>query len=680
MSRPRPSSQRSRRPRAAAPAPSSAPRAEPADAARIARSAAVVALVALVPGLWAGWRAFWFLTDDAHIAFRYVAQAVLGHGYVWNPAPFAPVEGYTSFLFVALLEVVWRLTGMTPPECANGILLLCAYATLALGLRIGLALRLPPRLVPWRLPLLALALVATVTNRTFLAWTSSGLETALFNALVTAWIAAHFVTSQGSRRWLLALSSTAALAALTRPDGLLLVAATVAIFAAVFARRGRLPRRDLVAMTPLLAVVAHVAWRRAFYGQWLPNTYYAKVAAPWPAAGARYLLSFVLEYAVWAWIALAVAVAVRHRAALREPARIVAALREAAARRGSLGAVTVPATLAAYTAYYVLVVGGDHFEYRVLSVLVLPLWLSFVWLLGRLDASPRAAAAALVAAALASYPVPWTHWSLTHALASRDDTYLLTARVAPHFPALLRPYAEAFDELQSWLILRYVCVRHQEHAVFHRSLERDLANVRAPGPAADPLPVAIVRAPGVASWKLPTVNVLDPFGLNDAVVAHTPLRSRVQRYLAHDREAPPGYLECFRANVFLTRRGALVQPRAVPLTAAEVRRCETAAWPVPPDPPRAPARREGAWTLLPDELPASPTRDGIDRAQRLAAQVFGHWERAEMLRVPGVELLPAGTAVQVVERRWLGGRTRVRVRGREGSWWVFAEGVDGSAQ
>ncbi|UCG61884.1 MAG: hypothetical protein JSV52_00925, partial [Candidatus Zixiibacteriota bacterium] len=58
-------------------------------------------------GLYIGWRKFWFLTDDAFIAFRYVSNSILGHGYTWNAPPFRPVEGYTSFLWVILLESVW---------------------------------------------------------------------------------------------------------------------------------------------------------------------------------------------------------------------------------------------------------------------------------------------------------------------------------------------------------------------------------------------------------------------------------------------------------------------------------------------------------------------------------------------------------------------------------------------
>ena len=73
---------------------------------RMRRHTPDVALgLAVLLGAYAGWRLFWFLTDDAFIAFRYASNGVLGHGLVWNPPPFQAVEGYTSFLWVRLLEV-----------------------------------------------------------------------------------------------------------------------------------------------------------------------------------------------------------------------------------------------------------------------------------------------------------------------------------------------------------------------------------------------------------------------------------------------------------------------------------------------------------------------------------------------------------------------------------------------
>ena len=58
-------------------------------------------------------------------------------------------------------------------------------------------------------------------------------------------------------------------------------------------------------MDTLLGIVAHVAWRWSVYSDLLPNTYYAKQVAPWPAAGIVYLTSFLLEYAGWVWLLVA---------------------------------------------------------------------------------------------------------------------------------------------------------------------------------------------------------------------------------------------------------------------------------------------------------------------------------------------------------------------------------------
>ncbi len=63
-----------------------------------------------------GWELFFFETDDAYIAYRYVANSIRGWGLTFNPPPFRPVEGYTSFLWVSILHGVWSLLGVKPPQ------------------------------------------------------------------------------------------------------------------------------------------------------------------------------------------------------------------------------------------------------------------------------------------------------------------------------------------------------------------------------------------------------------------------------------------------------------------------------------------------------------------------------------------------------------------------------------
>jgi len=510
-----------------------------------------------------GWRLMWFLTDDAYIAFRYVGNSMLGHGYVWNPPPFLPVEGYTSFLWVVLLDGVWRATGVEPPAAANVLSLVFAAATVVLATawiwRLGWSNRLRP--VRWLMTSLLLA--GLVTSRIFLTWSSSGLETALFNFLVLAWLFLAVQVPPDARRRLQGLAVTAALAALTRPDGLLYAAATVVLAGLVWVREEpRFRGRGLAVLLPLLAVPIHLVWRRTFYGSWLPNTYYAKTAGAWPEAGLRYLASFALEHALWIWLAVVAAGAVAAWRGRRKDGLLPAATTVAAA------------TVIFHLGYYTIVVGGDHFEYRIYSYLVLPLLLVYANALDRLGARPAVAAAALAAFISVSGVLPWTHWSATHQLSTRRETHQLRVPMADRFPGALRWYFGTFDGLQDWLIGHYVCSRHQEHKVAAEEWMSKVVPPRAEGAglAADGYPVmAYWGGIGGLAWALPHVNFIDLFGLSDRVIARSPAVNKDSRRMAHDRIAPEEYVNAFRPNVVLGEgRRVRIVPRAHALTAEEI--------------------------------------------------------------------------------------------------------------
>ena len=189
---------------------------------------------------------------------------------------------------------MWRLSGVEPPSSANWISLFCAYGIVVVTLRLQWrdGSCATPRV---RLALVALLSVAILTNRTFLAWTSSGLETALFNLLVISWWA--MLLRPCSLKRFSGAAGLAALIALTRPDGLLFATSTLALLA-VSGWRSR-KWSSLLAGLPLLVVPLHLLWRYSYYGEWLPNTYYAKQLGAWPEAGMRYFACFVIEYGLW---------------------------------------------------------------------------------------------------------------------------------------------------------------------------------------------------------------------------------------------------------------------------------------------------------------------------------------------------------------------------------------------
>ena len=561
---------------------------------RKSKIALVVISIATVVAVYLGWRLFWFFTDDAFIAFRYISNRHLGYGYVWNAPPFRPVEGYTSFLWVALLDVVWRVSGVEPPASANYVSLLFTYLTLLVGGLMVSKMKLGEELGKHRLLFLCLVFVGVITNRTFLAWSSSGLETAMFNFFLTLWIYCCLFVKSGGRRWVFWLTLTTALLCLTRPDGLLFAAVTVALVAkAVWdALQGREAdgRRQEAGErapssrwavgklafwgAPLLIIPAHTLWRRSVYGAWLPNTYYAKTIAGriWPQSGLRYFLSFALEYSLWVWLLLlliVIASRVRRGRALRDLVQV------------SLTKTLVCLAVLAHFLYYTIVIGGDHFEYRVYSHLILLVFITFLWLLNALRLKVMGAALLCSLFIVLSWPVPWLHWSATHNLTTLEQTMSLKASVAkvvqkkfPATPSFVLFYFRSFDGLQSWLIGHFVCMRHQQHKVF-TDYQRNNLPTRAEGLAISPsaFPVIKANAAGVVSWVLPRVNIIDAFGLNDYVVARN-ADIMLLTLIAHERQPPNGYVECFSPNVILNEKHALIIERPVALTAEQIVECE----------------------------------------------------------------------------------------------------------
>ena len=520
-------------------------------------------------GLFLGWRAFWFLTDDAYIAFRYASNSLLGYGYVWNPPPFFPVEGYTSFLWVALLDLVWRTTGVEPPLSANYISLAFSYGTLCLSALMLMRIRWHGRLRHWRFAFLVLLIAFLVFNRTFLAWSSSGLETAMFDFLLILWVYVSLRSASSSRR-ACAGAITAAALALCRPDGLLVCAGAIAItLLLVFGESDKKRQRQtlLCGLLPLCIVLVHLAWRLSYYGELFPNTYYAKMTGWWPQSGWRYALSFILEYAVWfAAVFICWALVRERRRPPKEPSK------EQRSTALTWGApVVVIGILLLHVGYYTFAVGGDHFEYRVYTHLLPLLFLSMLWSLNSLRLRPSRAITALVVFVLLSMPVPWTRWMLTKDLNTRRETHVLRMPIALHWPQPIRWYAALFDELQSWLIYHHVCMRHQEHKMFWKE-QTSLYPSREEGEAISPkgYPVHATLCVGVPSWVFPRVSIIDMFGLNDYVISRAPLRQLEERLMAHSRQPPKGYVESYRPNVGFQRRQLTVVQRAQPMTAKTI--------------------------------------------------------------------------------------------------------------
>ena len=291
----------------------------------------------------------WFLTDDAFISFRYTRNLLEGHGLVFNPGE--RVEGYTNFLWILELAALWATFDIPPELAANWLSV--AYTAATIIAVLWWTARLPSlqsrSLVAW------MALGLLCASATFAVWTSGGgLETRQFTFFIVAAVVCLSLY-QHNRTGLISASLCLAAAELTRPEGLLLAACCFTWFAIQRLVKdksidARLVKDTAYLVAPFaLIVAAHFLFRFAYYGEWLPNTYYAKHVRPWYESGFRYLLAAAIETGLYLLLPLAYFALRTRWKSLHDGIY-------------SLSLLCVIAHMA-----YLLPIGGDHFEYRPLD-------------------------------------------------------------------------------------------------------------------------------------------------------------------------------------------------------------------------------------------------------------------------------------------------------------------------
>jgi hypothetical protein len=291
------------------------------------RHVAILVFLAFAAGF------LFFFVDDEAIPLVY-AQNVLHHkGLRYNSFE-GLVEGYSDFLHVWLgvaLIALTRALGLSKLAiflAGKALSLLAGTATIVLTDRV--LRRWPGVGNESRLAsLLFLALAGPLA-----VWSCSSLETAAFTAILLVLLYALFAApdSNDDATAGLALACVACvLAFLERIDGFLhagvLIAAALAI--ASPARRRAIARR--VVLPAMLAFVAYHAWRRWYFGSWLPTPVVAKILYKLTAHGPLVTKPPAAPYAIaflgaMMWISPIVALAGGAIVAWRRRDRRLAAL------------------------------------------------------------------------------------------------------------------------------------------------------------------------------------------------------------------------------------------------------------------------------------------------------------------------------------------------------------------
>ncbi len=452
----------------------------------------VVACVVLAAATWAllRWREHPVTCDDAFISYRYAYNLVHGRGLVYNAGE--RVEGYTNFLWVLLSAAALR-AGRDPLAVTRDIGVGAYVASVAIVAWVAMR---PVRrsLVS---PMAGLALASLlVLPAGFAAFAGTGLETSFVGLTVLLLGVVHHLVPSSRPAWWFFAAALPLVAVLTRLDASLAVFAS-ALAAFLDGRAWRNPKRLrelLILFGPSAAGLAlYLSWKRVYYGDILPNSYYAKAAdGLHPDAGLAYVAAFVQSCpASILLVLLAVS-------------GLVIAGRGPRSRFLSYGVIALSLQVA-----YAIKVGGDFMEYR------------FMW-----ELWPLLVCAAVVGAA---------------EVVSRAPSIVAVAAVLALSVASVPTVLEKKYGMQS-------IPQMDDYASLGRRVGVALANASPPGT------VIATTLAGMA-YFMPEVTTIDQWGLNDRFVAHRPLRRflEVEGFNArgHVKYASEAYLRSRGVNLLV---------------------------------------------------------------------------------------------------------------------------------
>ena len=430
---------------------------------------------------------FRFVQDDAFITYRFSRNMARGNGLVFNAGE--KVEGYTNFLWT-LIHVIPEKLGWSSPAFSQVFGVVLMVATVALVIRIA------DRLFSSR-PFALLVALVLVANMTFLGYATGGLETMLQALCIMGVVWAVLPTvvdgAPAAVGRILLGAAAAGLAVLTRLDSVVLL---VGLFAAVAYRQWKLNDRSvgapartlaLTAAPFLVLVVPWVVWKLDFYGELLPNTFFAKSASGplvpflW---GVAYIVAYVISYGAFLLIG-----------------------RFRKYRKGFFAVPGVAALFAVVPLWllYICWVGADFMEYRFMVVITPLLAMLAAWLIDRFV---NLRTQALLVGVLLVF-------SLVHQVVNIPVPIpVLSFRNLSHWPN---------ESKTTWLALG-----NKLHEQFPG------------GPDAPGQPTIAVAPLGVISYfsDLPAIDML---GLTDAWVARRGVDSQID-YPGHVKMAPPTYL------------------------------------------------------------------------------------------------------------------------------------------
>ncbi len=238
--------------------------------------------------------------DDAFISFRYAENWIDGHGLVYNEGEY--IEGYTSFLWVVLIAVFY---GVGIPSLYTAKFF-CLFSSLVVFWVVMFSHRFYSK-IQKQDSLTAALLLGTCG--VFIPWSFSGMEVSFFCFLTVMTVFHYLHVSRNSESRLQSCMTGlfCALGVLCRPEGVLVAGVILFDFTVLAYKNSEIKPLHLLLkplhkqnvlfflLPILLAILSQLIFRIMYYGDWLPNTYYAKVGFSMDQMprGVDYVLDFL---------------------------------------------------------------------------------------------------------------------------------------------------------------------------------------------------------------------------------------------------------------------------------------------------------------------------------------------------------------------------------------------------
>jgi arabinofuranosyltransferase len=471
-------------------------------------SATVLKVVGLVVCALVLVRHAW-VSDDAFITLRTVRNLLEGDGLRWNLHE--RVQGYTHPLWMFLLTLLYAFI----PDPMGSTLLLSLGLSMATLYVVAFRMRLST-------PAALLALAILISSKSFVDYSTSGLENPLTHFLFAILLTQNLRGTRPDGENVLALRSMAlrvallaGLLALNRLDAVVL--AIPFLLTAFWRLRVSLREAFKILAVGFAPLLAWEIFAVIYYGFPFPNTAYAKLASGIPTShlwqqGLYYYLSQI-QFDPISLPTIACALV------------LLALKRERQLDAPALG-------LLLYLAYIVWI-GGDFMAGRFFSLPLLTAALLLAHLLreklARLGAIAYLPAAVVLAAGLILTPHPTLggNWEYT----------LPTNPISKNL----------WDE-------RGICDERGYYAASSALLRASRTNPipedwrRARGQHIAANAVEVVSQAGVAGFFAPpTAIIVDVYGLNDAFLARLPAADKVTWRIGHyARDIPRGYTDSLK--------------------------------------------------------------------------------------------------------------------------------------